>query len=215
MSTKAHSLLTGSDLHEPKGVTTALVGQIYAADGSGSGAWKKLDATNLSGLANPFGASLLHVREQQSNGVATTTSTAVGVVTRTLNTTLTNEITSASLSSNQISLPAGTYYAEINATSQFPLSSASPSDAAMAYLWDVTHSIVIVQTPNYNAQYVIGGGSNSYNVHVPFNGSGRFTLSGTSAIELRHTSKVNGLNGVTLTGGFTEVYSNVYIWKVT
>jgi hypothetical protein len=34
-----HSALTGSSLHEPKGVATATSGQVYVADGSGSGAW--------------------------------------------------------------------------------------------------------------------------------------------------------------------------------
>lgn len=34
-----HKDLTGSDLHEPKGVTGASAGQVYVANGSGSGAW--------------------------------------------------------------------------------------------------------------------------------------------------------------------------------
>lgn len=39
MATTPHSTLTGADLHEPKGVATATSGQIYIANGSGSGAW--------------------------------------------------------------------------------------------------------------------------------------------------------------------------------
>lgn len=35
----AHSALTGSDLHEPKGVASASVGKVYVADGLGSGSW--------------------------------------------------------------------------------------------------------------------------------------------------------------------------------
>ena len=34
-----HAALTGADLHEPKGITTATAGQVYVADGSGSGDW--------------------------------------------------------------------------------------------------------------------------------------------------------------------------------
>ena len=34
-----HASLTGIDLHESKGVSTATVGQVYAADGLGSGSW--------------------------------------------------------------------------------------------------------------------------------------------------------------------------------
>ena len=34
-----HSTLTGSDLHEPKGIASANTGQVYIANGSGSGTW--------------------------------------------------------------------------------------------------------------------------------------------------------------------------------
>lgn len=37
-----HKDLTGADLHEPKGVSTASSGQVYVADGSGSGSWTTL-----------------------------------------------------------------------------------------------------------------------------------------------------------------------------
>jgi len=40
MANVTHSSLTGSDLHEPKGVDTANSEDVYVADGSGSGAWK-------------------------------------------------------------------------------------------------------------------------------------------------------------------------------
>lgn len=39
MATKAHKLLTGTDLHEPKGVAAAPSGQVYVSDGAGSGVW--------------------------------------------------------------------------------------------------------------------------------------------------------------------------------
>jgi len=34
-----HNSLTDPELHEPKGISTALAGQIYVANGSGSGVW--------------------------------------------------------------------------------------------------------------------------------------------------------------------------------
>ena len=43
-----HKDLTGADLHEPKGVETAASGQIYVADGSGSGSWSDIPTPNLS-----------------------------------------------------------------------------------------------------------------------------------------------------------------------
>jgi hypothetical protein len=35
----AHSALTGTDLHEPKGVAIAASGKVYLSDGLGSGSW--------------------------------------------------------------------------------------------------------------------------------------------------------------------------------
>lgn len=35
-----HNLITGADLHEPKGVATATSGKVYIANGSSSGAWE-------------------------------------------------------------------------------------------------------------------------------------------------------------------------------
>lgn len=42
MSTQ-HSTLTGSDLHEPKGVATATANQLYVSNGSGSGVWTSIE----------------------------------------------------------------------------------------------------------------------------------------------------------------------------
>jgi hypothetical protein len=39
----AHSTLTGSDLHEPKGAAAANADEIYIANGSGSGSWTAAD----------------------------------------------------------------------------------------------------------------------------------------------------------------------------
>lgn len=38
----AHKDLTGSDLHEPKGVATAAAGTVYTANGNGSGSWQPI-----------------------------------------------------------------------------------------------------------------------------------------------------------------------------
>lgn len=40
-----HNTLTGANLHEPKGAATATSGQVYVANGAGSGTW-----TNVSSL---------------------------------------------------------------------------------------------------------------------------------------------------------------------
>jgi hypothetical protein len=43
----AHSALTGTDLHEPKGIASASVNTGYFADGAGSGTWQKVTASNI------------------------------------------------------------------------------------------------------------------------------------------------------------------------
>lgn len=43
----AHSALTGSDLHEPKGASGASQHTVYVADGAGSGTWQKITADSV------------------------------------------------------------------------------------------------------------------------------------------------------------------------
>lgn len=50
MTTIAHSNLTGSDLHEPKGISTVPAGQVYISDGAGSGTW--IDTGSTIGTSN-------------------------------------------------------------------------------------------------------------------------------------------------------------------
>ena len=43
-----HNTLTGADLHEPKGVESASAKTVYVANGSGSGAWTKQAAVDVT-----------------------------------------------------------------------------------------------------------------------------------------------------------------------
>jgi len=51
MANVQHSVLTGSNLHESKGVDTATNKTVYIANGGGSGAWAKVSPQSLSGLS--------------------------------------------------------------------------------------------------------------------------------------------------------------------
>lgn len=42
-----HADLTGADLHEPKGVSSASANTVYVANGSGTGTWKTIDASAI------------------------------------------------------------------------------------------------------------------------------------------------------------------------
>lgn len=48
MAETLHSTLSDPDLHEPKGVSAATVGQVYVADGLGSGTWTKYASSNVT-----------------------------------------------------------------------------------------------------------------------------------------------------------------------
>ena len=86
------------------------VGTITTSSGSGTITLGQSGETlNVgTGVVSRLGAfekQLLHVRDEKANGTAGGTNIA-GVNIRDLNTIKTNEITGASVSSNQITLPA-------------------------------------------------------------------------------------------------------------
>ena len=47
-----HNALPDAQLHEPKGAEGASVGEVYVADGAGSGAFGDVPSTSISGLSN-------------------------------------------------------------------------------------------------------------------------------------------------------------------
>jgi len=44
----SHASLTGANLHEPKGVSSASANTVYVANGSGSGTWQTLTSSSLN-----------------------------------------------------------------------------------------------------------------------------------------------------------------------
>jgi hypothetical protein len=157
--------------------------------------------------ADIFAERLLHVRDEKAAGTNGGTFTSGAWRTRDLQTEKTNEISGASLASNQITLPIGTYYVEGYAI----------SDGVMynkARLYNTTAS----------ADLIIG--SNSYNgrAGLDFEGqgetfiSGRFTLAAISVLELQHwcyaTNATYGFGIAQDLDSKVEVYSEVKIWKV-
>lgn len=57
MADISHKNITDADLHEPKGVAGASAGQVYVANGSGSGTWTAQDRTGLVLLSEHYYAS--------------------------------------------------------------------------------------------------------------------------------------------------------------
>lgn len=146
-------------------------------------------------------AEHLHVRDQKAtstNGGSSSASTQV----RTLNTVVLNGITGASLATNAITLPAGTY--EIVA--KVPAYNASRHGAFLRVAGG--GALVIEGTAELsgsNAQ------TSSYII-------GRFTLASPTAVEVAHKISVaqasDGLGVSAQITGVVEVYTDVHIWKV-
>lgn len=55
--TVLHRNLTGAELHEPKGISTASAGQLYIANGNGSGVWDVIETVNPEDIDIPVGVT--------------------------------------------------------------------------------------------------------------------------------------------------------------
>lgn len=207
---KAHASLTGSSLHEPKGVAAATSNTVYVADGAGSGVWEKLPSAALGSNANPFGSALLHVREEQTSGTNSGSSFTVNTwSTCTLNTTKTNEI-SATLAGNHVALAAGTYYAE-GRTTLGVSAGGSINISQRLKLRDTTNSVDLVLGDSMRSTFFASEVKNWPNFV-----SGRFTLSGSANVELQLWENWGAApGGYATTSGSTEVYSDLRIWKIS
>jgi hypothetical protein len=187
----------------PDTIASNLTLTLPSADGSSG----QVLQTNGSGVLSfvssggKFESALLHVRDEKSSGVSGGSSSSGSFQKRTLNTTLTNEISGASISSDVITLPAGTYY--IN--------------ARVPFYGDNAYVKVKLRNTSDSTDTLLG--SNSYNGASIINDYwviGRFTIASSKNFELQYRigqSTANEGLGHPATYG-TEVYSDVQIWKV-
>lgn len=148
---------------------------------------------------------LLHVRDEKTAGTDGGGFTSGAWQTRTLNTVKTNTITGASLASNQITLPAGTYFVQANAP-------ANSVDYHKAKLYNTTASTdLIIGTNEFCGSTSADRGASRSLVN------GLITLTTQSVLELQHrcytTKATNGFGGGP-SFSVVEVYAEVVIWKV-
>ncbi len=125
--------------------------------------------------------------------------TAISVFKIVLNTTKTNEIFGASLSSNQVTLPAGEYWCE---------------GMAEAYVVN-SHKVKLHDTTN-TVDLIIGVSGRTAN-GGPSTIAGRFTLTGTAVLELQHycsTTRATDGFGSPTNASVVEAYAELKIWKV-
>lgn len=174
-----------------------------ASDSASHGATQQSVKAYTASETAKFQAQLLHIQDQKTSGTNGGSFTSGSWQTRDLNTVVTNEISGASLASNQITLGAGTYYIEAFA----------PANSVLrhkAKLYDTTNTAdVLFGISSYN-DYASSDKNQGYSVV-----SGRFTLSGSVALEIQHRCEATDSTGYGVASSFgTEIYTDVKIWKV-
>lgn len=158
--------------------------------------------TFVSKLTTAVSGGYLCAVDEKSYGTAGGTNT-VGTQTRTLNTLRGNTITGASLGSNQITLPAGTYRVRA-------IVPAVNVETHRAYLYNVTDSSIILLGNSCNARASVDSDLTSSSSHI----FGRFTLAAQKVIEVRHYTNsavtTYGLGAPVANSG-NEVYTMIEI----
>jgi hypothetical protein len=205
-----------------KGAGTALV----AGDIAGAGHWIELQydaAIDKWVLLNPAtgvitsltqtqadarytGIGYMLVRDEKASGTDGGSTTAATTTTRTLNTVSANTISGASLASNQVTLPAGTY----RVCARAPICGANLNKASW---YNVTDSAVVAYGTSDNG----AGNSTSDIVTTWTTMNCRFTITAAKVFELRHytqqTKSTTGFGDAVGLSGAVEVYSVVEIIK--
>ena len=183
--------------------TTVAGGDLVLIYDDSASALRKMTRANFIGSVGGFETQLLHVRDEKaapnSGGTGSTSFTA-----RDLNTVMTNEITGASLASNQITLPAGTYYIQASA----PVYNSDSHKIKLRNTTDSSDTII-------GSSERGGTTSNSQSRSIL---SGRFTIAAQKVFEIQHRLDTTGAGsdglGVRSNMSVTEVYTDVQIWKV-
>jgi hypothetical protein len=196
MTTISHKNLSGTQLHENKGVAAATDNHVLTAS-SGASVWKQLDNTNL------IYGQLVHARFSKAAGTVGGAATAGAWTKYPFSSLETNEVSGASMASSVISLPAGTYevygYCTFSATSitQIRLRNTTSSVTEL-----VGHSVRAENSDNQSTTAMI---------------LGRFDLAGTRDIELQYhtgTSTSSSDLGAPRNAGEIEVYGDLLIKRI-
>lgn len=142
------------------------------------------------------------IQDQKASGTSGGTSVSGSWLARDLNTIVESNITGLSLASNNIQLPAGTYYAEA--------SSAFLNVTGRLRIYNNTDATTLVLGFN---EYSNAGASPLTRCTA----SGKFTLSGTKTISLQYRAASNTGSGLGTAYGYgeNEIYSEIRIWKLS
>lgn len=172
--------------------------RLYAVDDPGGApAEVRLEAQVLRAYIGQL--DILHVREEYSSGTTGPNSLTLDWKTRVLNTVVTNLISGASLASDQITLPAGTYRVR-----------------AHCGVFDVDRHKCRLRNITDGVTELVGGTDFAQNSDLSMTTSylfGRFTIAAEKVFELQHYTQVAKTTGfgVPVSSGEVEVYAQVMI----
>jgi hypothetical protein len=211
MATISHKNLTGNQIHEPKGADVANANEIYVSNGSGSGTWKKIEATEMEASAKPFAAQLFHIRDQQTQNTDSTNSAFVSGswTINSFNTAVTNEISGA-LSSGAFTLPAGTYF--IDATFQRKVGGSAGT--VRVRLQNVTDGTTAIWGPNSDMNFFSPAGGGAMDAPCVLVIAGRFTINAPKTFEIQGRTTNATITLAPKSNLGPEVYSDAFIWKI-
>jgi hypothetical protein len=152
-----------------------------------------------------FAKGCFHLQDRKSQGATGGNSTSTTTHTRTLNTEVASAtITGASLGSNQVTLPAGTYKVSAWATAYGNIGNMK------LRLYNTTAAAYILEGASF-AGATSGGATMAWTVPM----HGIFTLASQGVLELRHycqNAVTDGLGKAVSQG--TEVYADLYFEEV-
>lgn len=225
MANVEHSVLTGTDLHESKGVAAAAANRVFVTNGAASGSFQQVPAAAIASAGVlVFQSQFYHVRDERSSGTEGDTLTNNSWNTRVLQTEKTDDLT-VTTASNQISLVAGTYYVDAQAVTRFQGTSdrgTTKSISSKLRIRNATDSTTLVVGPGARWHWSDDGGGSNQDADAVQSTTiaGRFTLAGTKAVELQNwvasdLSSPTIKGGRALSSGENEVYADVKIWKLS
>ena len=188
-------------------VAYRVVGYVESTQAT-AGTWatapSTLQGAGGNAVALPIGSmnNILHFRDERASGTDAGSS-SVGNQVRTLNTVVSNTILGASLATNQITLPAGTYQINANA----PTVAGAQHRLRLVNVTDST--VVLLGTSMYDANAAVVS-TRSFVIGV-------FTLNATKVLNLTHyiaqAKATDGL-GISTSDTFVNVYAMALITRI-
>lgn len=214
MANVTHASLTGSELHEPKGASSAPLGTVYVANGAGSGSWSSIGTSAFTGMVADFLSPVAPAGWLELDGsvISTTTYSALyGAMSLTTSGTRTNgspTVTSIPDTSTfkagyyvfGVGIASGTTILSVDSSTQITLSANASSPSSSSFVvspWLLNTGTIKLPDVTTSGRYRRSRttGSKVGDLQADQNKAHTHTLSGTTASEGAHTHSYSGNTG--------------------